>query len=101
MVGRIPFHSWRKAWLPTPNIFLPREFHGQNSMVGYSLWSHKESNTTEKVIHTQHSFILLKKASENLGVLSAQENRRKTFLGIVRLQTYLSFLVEIKSFCLE
>ena len=52
------------------NIFLPREFHGQKSMVGYSLWSHKESNTTEKVIHTQHSFILLRKASENLGVLS-------------------------------
>ena len=78
------------------NIFLPGEFHGQKSMVGYSLWSHKESNITEKVIHTQPSFILLRKASENLGVLSTHENRRKTFLGIVRLQTYLSFLVEKK-----
>ena len=36
-VGKIP---WRK-WLPTP-VFLPREFHGQRSLVGHSLWGHKE-----------------------------------------------------------
>ena len=32
--------------LPTP-VFLPGEFHGQRSLVGYSPWSHKESDTTE------------------------------------------------------
>ena len=26
---------------------LPREFHGQRSLVGYSSWGHKELDTTE------------------------------------------------------
>ena len=33
-VRKIP---WRKEWLFTP-IFLPGEFHGQRSLVGYSSW---------------------------------------------------------------
>ena len=37
---------WRREWLPTP-VFLPGEFHGQRSLVGYSPWNHGESNTTE------------------------------------------------------
>ena len=37
---------WRKAWQPTP-VFLPGESHGQKSLVGYSPWGHKESDTTE------------------------------------------------------
>ena len=32
---------WRREWLPTP-VFLPGESHGQRSLVGYSLWGHKE-----------------------------------------------------------
>ena len=32
-VGKIP---WRRERLPTP-VFLPGEFHGQRSLVGYSL----------------------------------------------------------------
>ena len=31
-LGKIP---WRRAWQPTP-VFLPGEFHGQRSQVGYS-----------------------------------------------------------------
>ena len=31
---------------PTP-VFLPGESHGQRSLVGHSLWGHKESDTTE------------------------------------------------------
>ena len=42
-VGKVP---WRRKWLPTP-IFLPGEFHGQKSLVGYSPWCHKELDTTE------------------------------------------------------
>ena len=30
---------WRREWLPTL-VFLPREFHGQRSLTGYSLWGH-------------------------------------------------------------
>ena len=35
----------RRQWQPTP-VFLPREFHGQRSLVGYSPWGHKESDMT-------------------------------------------------------
>ena len=40
---------WRKKWQPTP-VFLPRESHGQRSLVGYSPWGCKESDTTERLI---------------------------------------------------
>ena len=36
-VGKI---SWRRAWQPTL-VFLPREAHGQRSLVGCSLWGHR------------------------------------------------------------
>ena len=28
-------------------VFVPGEFHGQRSLVGYSPWGHKDSGTTE------------------------------------------------------
>ena len=31
-------------------VFLPGEFHGQRSLVGYSPWGHKESDMTERLI---------------------------------------------------
>ena len=37
-----------KGWLPTP-VFLPTEFHGQRSLVGYSPWGRKESDMTEQL----------------------------------------------------
>ena len=43
--------SWRREWLPTP-VFLPEEFHGQRSLVGYSRWDRKELDTTECLTHT-------------------------------------------------
>ena len=39
---------WRREWQSTP-IFLPGEFHGQRSLVGYSPWGHKESDKTERL----------------------------------------------------
>ena len=39
-----------KGMAPTP-VFLPGEFHGQGSLVGYSPWSHKELDTTEQLMH--------------------------------------------------
>ena len=44
-VGKIP---WRREWQPTP-VFLPGEFHRQRSLVGHSLWGHKESDMTEQL----------------------------------------------------
>ena len=36
---------WRRKWQPTPE-FVPEKFHGQRSLVGYSPWGLKESDTT-------------------------------------------------------
>ena len=47
---------WRREQISTP-IFLPGEFHGQKSLVGYSLWGCKESDTTEHA-HTQRILFL-------------------------------------------
>ena len=44
-VAKIP---WSRKWHPTP-VFLPRKFHGQKSLVGYSPWGHKASDTTERL----------------------------------------------------
>ena len=33
--------------MATHSVFLPRKPHGWRSLVGYSPWSHKESDTTE------------------------------------------------------
>ena len=45
-VGKIP---WRRECLPTP-VFWPGEFHGQRSLAGYSPWSHKELDMTERLL---------------------------------------------------
>ena len=42
-VWKIP---WKRAWKPTP-VFLPGESHGQRSLVNYSPWDHKESDSPE------------------------------------------------------
>ena len=44
----IHFHQpfWRRKWQPTP-VFLPGESHEQRSLVCYSPWGRKESDTTE------------------------------------------------------
>ena len=43
--GRSP---GRRQWHPTP-VFLPGKFHGLRSLVNYSPWGHKESDTTERL----------------------------------------------------
>ena len=48
--------SWRREWLST-SVFLPGEFHGQKSLVGYSPWGRRE-------LDTQMTPTLLQKAEE-------------------------------------
>ena len=45
--GRSPGEKKRHA-IP---VFLPGEFHGQRSLVGYSPWGCKESDTTKRLTH--------------------------------------------------
>ena len=47
-IGKIP---WRREWQPIP-VFLPGQFQGQRSLVGYSLWSCKESDMPEWLTQT-------------------------------------------------
>ena len=48
-IGKIP---WRKKWQPTP-VLLPGKSHGWRSLVGYSPWGRKKSDTTERLhFHT-------------------------------------------------
>ena len=37
---------WMRAWQPTP-VFFPGKSPEERSLVGYSLWDHKELDKTE------------------------------------------------------
>ena len=52
-VGKIP---WRRKWQPTPR-FLPRKFHGQKSLAGYSSWGLRVRHDWAQ--HTHTSVILI------------------------------------------
>ena len=45
-VRKIP---WRREWQSTP-VFLPGESHGQRRLAGYSPWSPKELDMTERLL---------------------------------------------------
>ena len=50
--------SQKRKWQLTP-VFLPEESHGQRSLVGYSPWSQKESDTTERLsIHLNPNLLI-------------------------------------------
>ena len=59
-VGKIP---WNRKWQPAP-VFLPGISNGPRSFLGYSPWSHKESDMTE---HT--NYIIM----GQIGLLSYRE----------------------------
>ena len=61
-VGKI---LWRKEWQPTL-VFLPGEFRGQRSLVGYSPWGHRESDMTQWL--TLSIFLIKKKKIQKLPV---------------------------------
>ena len=42
--------------MATHPVPLPRKSHGQRSLVGYSPWGHKESDTTKQRHFTSHTF---------------------------------------------
>ena len=41
--------------MATHSSFLPGEFHGQRSLMGYGPWVHKESDTAEQ-LNTHSTF---------------------------------------------
>ena len=59
-VGKI---SWRRKWQPTP-VPLPGKSDGRRSLVGYSPWGCKESDTTERLYFRGLNQIILVKCLE-------------------------------------
>ena len=76
-VEKIP---WGREWLPTP-VFLPGEFYGERSLVGYSLWGSQKLDTTKPFTHTHththtHTLILNGKVFlQGRRMLFAEEGR--------------------------
>ena len=55
-VGKIP---WRRKRQPTP-VLLPGKSCGQRSLVGYSPWGGRESDTAERLhFHFQHTELII------------------------------------------
>ena len=83
--GLIP--GWVRLQQSTP-VFLPAEFHGQRSLIGYSLWTGKESDITELLrllrLHSIKSFKLPQRKS--LGYL---KEKIKDINFITEVQKYL------------
>ena len=67
-------NPWRREWQSTP-AFLPGEFHGQRSLVGYSPLSHKEWDTTERLTlslyNLEHARLFKDNTSQELMSLQA------------------------------
>ena len=51
--------SWRRKWQPTP-VFFPGKSHGQRSLVGYSPWGRKGSDTTEWLSNKEPHVVMSK-----------------------------------------
>ena len=49
---------WRRKWRLSA-VFLPGKFHGKRSLGGYSLWGHKESDTTEWLTLLLFTFMMV------------------------------------------
>ena len=94
-VRKIP---WRRAGQVT-QVLLPREYHGQRSLVGYSPQAHKESDVTEVTQHTHacpqtvikvHSWVcvvgirsLLSEASQDRALRSFVLSTGIIYLGVI------------------
>ena len=72
-IGKI---SWRRKWQPT-QVFLPGKFHGQRSLVGYSLWVTKSRTWLSDYQTMQWDFLVY------LGVpYSSKVTRSSTLLDL-------------------
>ena len=47
-IGILIFRNFASQWLRTPGL-LPGKSHGRRSLVGYSPWGRKQSDTTERL----------------------------------------------------
>ena len=91
--------SWRKAWQPTP-AFLPREFHGQRSLEGYSPWGCTELDTVEALsMQETNSVIPLNKTKTHApkNPLCEVVNSLSLHMSRMRLLAYTSEMCWVDS----
>ena len=86
---------WRRKWQSTP-VFLPEEFHRQRSLMGYSSWSCKESDMTERLTHTHLHYrfpriITLKGHLSHLPLIFKEASKASVHFSSVS-QSYLIFV---------
>ena len=87
---------WKREWHPTP-IFLAGEFHGQGSLVSYSPWGLKESDTTDQLIHFHDHWPFLLLISKLLLNLSSKFFISGTVLS--DLEFLFSYLLQLPFLC--
>ena len=58
ILASIKSHFWRRKWQPAP-VLLPGESRGRRSLVGYSPWRCRESDTAERLHVTCFTRFLL------------------------------------------
>ena len=90
-VGKIP---WRRKWQPIL-VFLPGEFHGQRSLMGYSPQGCKESDMTEWLhthTHNINSLHFLNSEFHDFSILVYLKVREN---GIHSVWSILSGAIEI------
>ena len=86
----------RRHWRPTP-VLLPRKSHGWRSLVGYSPWGCKESDTTDR-LHFHFSLSCIREGNGNPFQCFCLENPRDggtwwaAIYGVTRSRTRLKWL---------
>ena len=92
-VGKNP---WRRAWQPTP-VFLPKDSHGQRSLVGFSLCVGKDSPLKQLSRHTHtHTLIVIIGERYRLKILQGRDTywisqgKREVGQSSGRLQSWAS-----------
>ena len=84
-------------WQPTP-VFLPGEFHGQGSLVGYSPWGRKELDTTEQLIHTLITKFQLKVVGKTQISKTQDHNKPAAVIILLFVELQSEFLIKMP-FC--
>ena len=84
-VRQIP---WRRKWQLTP-VFLPRKFHGQRSLRGYSLRGQKKLDTTEHISQISHQKIrnfltCIKKRIKTINITARLHGQKSGVIGTGR-----------------
>ena len=82
-------------------LFLLGEFHGQRSLVGYSLWGCKESDMTEQLTFYMYTLFPFKNLSAYLCLYMQNDMFYSTLLSILTILPFIvvSRLCAFKSYC--